>query len=32
MTKCIMNSNNKKLIGEIEDAVTSAIWQDDENQ
>jgi hypothetical protein len=32
MTKCIMNSNNKKLIGEIEDAVTAAIWQDDENQ
>ena len=32
MTKCIMNSNHKKLIGEIEDAVTAAIWQDDENQ
>lgn len=32
MTKCIMNSNHKKLIAEIDDAITEAIWQNHFNQ
>jgi hypothetical protein len=32
MTKCIMNSSNKKLISEIDFAITEAIWKDEENQ
>ena len=32
MTKCITHSNNEKLIDEIENAVTAAIWSNEENQ
>jgi hypothetical protein len=32
MTKCIMHSNNEKLVDELENAIIAAIWNNEDNQ